>query len=170
MEQNRSWYRWAGIAALAALIGLGFLVVPAAARAAVRVSVGINAPPFNIAFSSRPAVVVVPGGSVGYANDFDDADVYCVGPWWYAFRAGFWYRSRGWRGPWAAVEFGRVPRALIGVGPSYYRYHHVPAAEWRRNHNWDDRTWKTVWREDRREARGNRRQAREDRREARRDR
>jgi hypothetical protein len=168
MEQHRNRCRWAALAALAVVVLPGLIVAPAAARAAVRVNVNLGAPPpFGPGFSREPRVVVVPGANCTFVPDFRDADVYCAGPWWYAYREGYWYRARGWRGPWVYVDVGYVPRTVFHTGPGYRHYRHMAASEWRREHGWENRERRGERREDRRDRREDRR---EERREDRRDR
>jgi hypothetical protein len=168
MKATTRWIAWAGVAALFALCILGFLVAPASAavRVGVNVSVG-DAPPCGIVFDREPGLVVVPGEDYRYVGDFEDADVYFAGSFWYAWRDGYWYRSHGWRGPWVCVELGRVPRRLVSVGSGYRHYRHVTPGEWRREHGQPGRERVREIREERREDR--RENRREERRENRRE-
>lgn len=154
--------RPSGFAKAAFLLCLGMMLMPAAAGAVVRVSVDVNAPPARILFQSEPGRVGIAGTQAYFVGDYDDADVYCAGPWWYAYRSGYWYRSRGWRGPWACISLNFVPREVIHVGPRYRHYRHVSAGEWRENHGWRGREWRDDRRDDRRHARETWREARRD--------
>ncbi|MBI5836090.1 MAG: hypothetical protein HZB25_02485 [Candidatus Eisenbacteria bacterium] len=128
----------------------------------VRVSVDVNAPPARILFQSEPRRSGIAGTGIYFVGDYDDADVYCAGPWWYAYREGYWYRSRGWRGPWACINVNVIPREVIQVGPRYRHYRHVSASQWRENHGWRGREWRDHRRDDRRHAREDWREARRD--------
>ncbi len=163
----RAWLDSAGLFILASLIGFGFLALPASAGAAVRVAVDINAPPARILFDSEPQRLCIPGTRVYYVGGYDDADVYCFGPWWYAYRGGYWYRSNRWDGPWSGVVYRSVPREVVYVGPRYRHFAHVTPAEWRRQNGWRDREWREARKDERRDMREERK---EQRREARRER
>jgi hypothetical protein len=111
------------LALLALVVGLA----PAAlAETHVNVSIGIgNAPPPPVVVvREQPHVVLVPGNAVYVVHDDRwDYDCFRYGVYWYAYRGGFWYRARGWRGPYVAVVASRVPRAIMTVPVRHWRHH-----------------------------------------------
>jgi hypothetical protein len=114
---NRA-YRILGVAAI-----FGTLLSARASFAEVDVHIGLNIPPPpSIVFRHEPPVVVVPQTDVYYVPEASGYDMYRYGSWWYVNRDGYWYRSRTYNGPFAVVEYNRLPRAIVGV-PKHYRHH-----------------------------------------------
>jgi hypothetical protein len=113
------------IAAIGAMI-LG--TTPSAqAKVDVHVGIGIPAPP-AVVFESEPPVVLVPGTQVYYLAN-PDYDLYRYGGYYYVNRDGYWYRSRGYRGPFAHVEYDRVPRQIVVV-PENFHHYPVHPSDW----------------------------------------
>ncbi len=145
------------------LMGIGFLVLflavsSAQSYAGVNIGIGINIPAFR--FAAPPEMVVIPGTYVYYAPGAD-VDILFYQGFWYRPYEGRWYRARAYNGPWAFVESGRVPGALIGL-PHDYRHGYaeqrrIPYRDFNRNwKRWEkDRYWEKDerWREGRRHER-----------------
>jgi hypothetical protein len=107
-----------------AAIGLMLIGAPRIASAAdVHVSIGIPAPP-AVVFHTEPEVTVVPHSRVYYVPSATDYDMYRYGGYWYVNRGGYWYRSTAYDGPFAYVEYNRLPHQIVVV-PSHYRHHPV---------------------------------------------
>ncbi len=117
--------------AIAAVISAAFGFV-AGARADVSVHIDIShAPPApRIAFHAEPHMVYEPEDRVYVVDDpgEGDADCFHYGPYWYAFSAGYWYRSRTWHGSFIVVSPGEVPVAIYHVPRGRWRHHPVYTA------------------------------------------
>lgn len=109
---------------LAALAGC-LAASTALAETSVSVNIGIGAPPPPVVVvRQEPRVVLVPGSTVYVVEDSRwDYDCFRYGVYWYAYRDGFWYRARAWRGPFVAVRAVAVPRAIISVPPQRWKHH-----------------------------------------------
>jgi len=112
--------------------------------AGVSVGIGINLPVFS--FAGPPELVVIPGT---YAYTVPDAgvDIIFYHDYWYRPFEGRWYRSRGYNGPWAFIDRGRVPGFFLTLPPDY-RHHHagyerIPYGQFKKNwRGWErDRHW-----------------------------
>jgi hypothetical protein len=104
----------------ASLIALAF-ARPGFAEVDVHVNIGVPPPP-AVVFDREPQVVLVPSTQVYYLPGAADYDMYRFGPFWYINRDGYWYRARGFRGPFRPVAYVRVPRQIV-VLPVEYRHH-----------------------------------------------
>ena len=90
----------------------------------VRIGIGTPPPPPVVVVREEPRLVFVPGSSVYVVSDRRwDYDTFRYGVYWYAYRGGFWYRSRTWRGPYAVLASSRVPRAIINVPTRHWKHH-----------------------------------------------
>ncbi|RJQ67532.1 MAG: hypothetical protein C4519_23995 [Desulfobacteraceae bacterium] len=122
--------------AFALLTSPGFRA-PAMGDAQVQVTIGVPLPPLII--PAPPPLLPIPGAYVYYPPDVD-VDIFFHHDNWYRPHAGKWYRAKHHNGPWNIIHDGHVPRALIGISPSYrsvaHHYEKVPYHEVRRNH-WD---------------------------------
>jgi hypothetical protein len=135
---------------LLASVGVLTLAAPSAATAQIyaSTSVQVGLSPIKIGQPAvlPPLVVVQPGVQV--VQDLDE-EVFFVGDYYWARRAGAWYRTRDHRAYWAPVEPRWVPVALGRIPAGYYRYWHAgyphhdwrhPRAHWRHAHgrqnNW----------------------------------
>ena len=97
----------------------------AATSVDVRIGIGTPPPPPVVVVREEPHVVFVPGSSVYVVEDrhWGDYDTFRYGVYWYSYNGGFWYRSRGWRGPYVVLAANRVPRAIINVPQSHWKHH-----------------------------------------------
>lgn len=85
-------------------------------------------PPPRFAYHRHPHVYIVPDTRVYYVDQPDfDYDVFEYGPYWYACRDGYWYRSPGYDGPFRVVDVRYVPRPILGVPREHWRHR-----EWER--------------------------------------
>ena len=90
----------------------------------VRIGIGTPPPPPVVVVREEPRLVFVPGASVYVVSDRRwDYDTFRYGVYWYAYRGGFWYRARSWRGPYVTLASSRVPRAIINVPTKHWRHH-----------------------------------------------
>ena len=150
--RKRIW-RVLGLAIL-----LGVLIAPGGtkdATAGVHVGISIGLPP-PFVIQAPPPVVVIPGTYV-YLVPGVDVDILFYHGYWYRPYEGRWYRASSYNGPWAYLEIGRVPRALITLPPDYRRvppgYRRIPHGEmrenwgrWEHERHWDhDRDWRAGW-------------------------
>ena len=108
---------------LGAFLGVLLLSVGAEARVNVDVHIGIPAPPV-VAFPAPPQEVIVPDTQVYYVPEATDYDMYRVGPYYYVNRDGYWYRAHHYGGPFAVVQYSRVPHDLLVLPDGFH--HHPP--------------------------------------------
>ncbi len=87
----------------------------------IGISIGVPPPPV-IVFQSPPDVVVIPRTRVYYVPTVAEYDMYQLGVYWYINQNGYWYRARGYRGPFEVIAHRHVPREIIVV-PAEYRHH-----------------------------------------------
>jgi len=111
------------------LLALG-LIVPGIASASgslgVTLTIGNAPPPPVIVIREQPRCVVVAGSSVYVvADDEDDIpyDMFRYGVFWYVYNDNYWYRARGYRGPFTVVDARYVPRAIISVPARHWKHH-----------------------------------------------
>lgn len=76
----------------------------------------------------EPRMSIIPGTSVYYLREEADYDLYRYGNSWYMVDDGIWYRATSWRGPFARIAAGSVPRAVFEI-PSGYRKTWVPTID-----------------------------------------
>lgn len=102
---------------------------PALAGATVDIGVRIGSapPPPVVVFESRPRFAYVPAQHV-YVIDDDDFgyDMFRYGSYYYVYNDGWWYRARGYRGPFVAVQTRLVPRAIFAVSDRHYKWRDHP--------------------------------------------
>jgi hypothetical protein len=115
---------------MAALASLAFVAAPspALARTSFGISVNIGDPyrGASFRFRSAPDLVLIPGTRVYFADNYDDyygCDVYRYGSWWYLVDDGYWYRSRGYSGPFYAIDDDYVPSVFFAFYDVPVRYH-----------------------------------------------
>ena len=152
---------------LLAFLGAMLLVPPGFvgnSSAGVNVNIGIGLPvapavvypaPPPVVVEAPPEMEVIPGTYVYYAPGVNVDLFFYHGFWWRPYE-GRWYRSRGYRGPWAFIPVRRVPRPVFALPPGWRErpgYERVPYGEfrgnwrrWERERHWDrdedhDRGW-----------------------------
>jgi hypothetical protein len=111
-----------------------------ASHSDARVNVGININISGFTFAAPPVMAIVPGTYVYFAPDAG-IDILFYGGYWYRPYQGYWFRARGYDGPWYRISRGGVPAAIIGLLPDYrHVYREYPRRSYREfNSNW--RTW-----------------------------
>ncbi|MGH7741370.1 MAG: hypothetical protein ACRENS_05040 [Candidatus Eiseniibacteriota bacterium] len=62
------------------------------------------------------------------ADEAHDYDMFRLGGTFYVYNAGYWYRSRSYRGRFVAIEERRVPKNIFRVDEREYRWRHRPMA------------------------------------------
>jgi hypothetical protein len=92
----------------------------------VRVNIGLGLP---LALSSPPPLVVVPGTSVYYAPDVAANFFFYKGHYYTAVN-GAWSMAPSYNGPWAVIQIGQVPSAVLGVPVEYYK---IPPGQLKRH-------------------------------------
>jgi hypothetical protein len=125
------------------------------------VSVGITIVPPAVVIPAPPAVMVIPGTYVYFIPDVE-ADMLFYGGWWYRPYRGYWYRARGYNGPWVHVGVSRVPSVVINVPP---HFRNVPPGHTRIPYGQLKKNWRTWERErhwDRGRERGREREIRKE--------
>jgi len=114
------------------------LVAPASASTRTyfgfHVGIGDAPPPPVVYFRSQPRFVFVPNSDVYIVRSSYDYDIFRYGPYYYACDNGYWYRARGYRGPFRVIDVRHVPRSVFLV----------PEGHWK--HHWRD--GRTAWRDD----------------------
>ena len=103
------------------------------ASADVQINANIQSGHTGIYFSNQPDVVIVPGTRV-YYYEAPSYDVFRYGNAWYVDRAGVWYRSSSYRGPFVQVSYTRVPRQVIVVPADYHRHDNGLHKGWYKHH------------------------------------
>lgn len=95
------------------------------AEAGVMLNVGVHVgdppPPPAYVFDDEPEVILVPSTRVYYVPE-QEFDLYRYGRYWYINRGGWWYRAAGYRGPFAYIDYDRVPSSVLRVPPKYHRH------------------------------------------------
>ncbi len=122
-------------ALIVALLGLVLVSSSGPAEAQVHVDIGIHlpAPPRLVVVPQIPAVQYVPAAP---------ANLFFYDRQYWAFTSGIWYVSRGYNGPWIAVDPRFVPRPILLVP---VRYYHVPPGHWRKWANDHPPRWHDEW-------------------------
>ncbi len=110
--------------------------------AGVNVGIGVNIQLPSVMLPGPPEVVVIPGTYVYFVPDIHE-NIFFYHGYWYRPYEEYWYRSKGYNGPWVYIRPAKVPSALINL-PRNYRhlppgYKHIPHRELKKN--W--RTWET---------------------------
>jgi hypothetical protein len=104
---------------------LAALALPAPARAGVSLDVGLHVgnppPPPVFVFEDEPAVVLIPQTRVYYVPG-PSFDLFRYGRYWYINNGGWWYRSYHYRGPFAYVQYEKVPTTILRVPAKYHRH------------------------------------------------
>jgi len=115
--------------ACAAMLSLA-LAAPVSANTSVSIGVQIgNAPPPPVVvYREEPHWVAVPHQRVCVVDDDGlGYDYFRYAGSFYIFNHGCWYRGRGYRGPFLAIEASSVPRVFYSIGDRDYHWHHRPA-------------------------------------------
>jgi len=105
---------------------------PAQAKTYYGFTVGVtNAAPPAIRMVREPRMVLVNDAMVYVAQDEGlrcNGDLFRYGQYWFVYANGWWYRARSHRGPYAAIDVKRVPRAIIGVPRGWWKHHPMAVA------------------------------------------
>jgi hypothetical protein len=92
----------------------------ASVSADVNIHVGSRPAPV-VVFDREPDVVLIPRSRVYFVGGLD-YDLFRYGSYWYINDGGYWYRSRGYRGPFRAIAYDRIPRQIVVVPARYHRH------------------------------------------------
>jgi hypothetical protein len=109
------------VSALAAALLLGTLAPTSAANVNIGVSIGSAPPPPVFVFEDEPEVILVPRSRVYYVGH-SDFDLFRYGRYWYINRGGWWYRARSYSGPFAYLEYAKIPVEIVRVPGKYHRH------------------------------------------------
>jgi hypothetical protein len=116
------------------VVGLA-LAIPAFAEThtyfGFTVGVASAPPPPVLVYQSPPPVVLVPNSQVYVVSGPYGDDEFRYGGYYYVSSNGYWYRSHGYRGPFAVVDVRSVPRPIFDVPPGRWK-HHWKHAGWDR--------------------------------------
>ena len=112
--------RWTVRAGLMLALFLGSLRAATGGDVDINVNIG-GPPPPRVFFDREPSFVVIPDSRVRRLRDYE-YDFYRYDDDYYLNRDGYWYRAKSWRGPFVALPFERLPRAIV-VLPGEYRRH-----------------------------------------------
>lgn len=137
------------------LAGICAVLLPVAAHSEVNVNVNIGPPAIVVA--EPPEMVVIPRTMVYFAPGVSVDLFFCQG-WWWTQNDGRWFRSRAYRGPWAAIGPRYVPVEVVRV-PRDYRVaygheHHIPYGQLKKHYHdrdYDRRSHRGDWKEEKRE-------------------
>jgi hypothetical protein len=98
-----------------------------AARTYFGFEIGIASapPPPRVYFRDQPDVIFVPSSRVYVVrNDYQyGVDMFRFGAYWYVTRDGYWYRARGYRGPFRVIDVRHVPRPIFYVPAQHWKHH-----------------------------------------------
>jgi hypothetical protein len=90
----------------------------AGAEIRVGFGIGIDLPLFT--FTTRPALVPVPGSYAYYVPGIEEEILYCQGHWYRPW-GNRWHRAVSYNGPWISIGPRYLPGALLRL-PSDYRH------------------------------------------------
>ncbi len=112
-------------AAVAAVLAVPLTGTPARADVDVRIDIGNAPPPPDFAFVARPHERIYPGERIYVVDDprVGDADCFRYHGWYWVFRDGYWYRSRGWHGRFVVVHPRYVPSEFYRMPPERWKHH-----------------------------------------------
>ena len=121
------------------MVSLGYM---SESTARVNVGIGVNIQLPQVMLPGPPEVVVIPGTYVYFVPDIHE-NIFFYRGYWYRPYEEYWYRSKGYNGPWGYIRPAKVPSALINL-PQNYRhvpkgYKNIPHRELKKN--W--RTWES---------------------------
>ena len=80
-------------------------------------------PPPRVVYYEEPDVVLIPRTRVYVVEDDYGYDMFRYGRYWYVMDDGYWYRSRGYDGPYRVIDVRYVPRPVFYV-PARHWHHH----------------------------------------------
>lgn len=114
-----------------ALLGLA-LATPALAETQTyfgfHIGIGNAPPPPRVVFYDEPEVVYVRSAGVYVVDSRYDYDIFRYGGYYYTCHDGYWYRARGYRGPFRAIDVRHVPRRVFSVPERHWKRH------WKHSH------------------------------------
>jgi hypothetical protein len=87
----------------------------------VSVNINLGPPPPPIVVAAPPPLIVVPGVPVVQYAPALPVDVFFHDRRWYYPHGGYWYVGPSYKGPWAPIGFGKLPRAIVAVPVKYYK-------------------------------------------------
>ncbi|HET9328252.1 MAG TPA: hypothetical protein VFQ05_15905 [Candidatus Eisenbacteria bacterium] len=122
MIKTRMVKRWT---AIALMLGFAVAMAPQAGAATYYgFTVGVNnAPPApRVVLGTRPDLVAIPGTLV-YAVDNTDYDVFRYNGRYYLYNDGYWYRSSRTSGPYMVVDVRSVPQPILRVPSKSWKSH-----------------------------------------------
>ena len=102
-------------------------------------------PPPRVVYREPPRFAYIPEQRVYVVDDDDcDYDYFRYGTFFYIYENGYWYRSRSYRGPFAAIRADYVPRPIFYVSDNRYHWRQHPRwmppgqakKAWREDHGW----------------------------------
>ena len=93
-------------------------------RTSFNLSISNAPPPPVVVVREEPSLLLVPGSTVYVVNDRRVGyDSFRYGTYWYVYNDGYWYRARGYRGPFGVIETRYVPAAIIRVPAKHWKHH-----------------------------------------------
>jgi hypothetical protein len=120
------------------LVSPGLLLVAAiatfgcgAAGSSATLQVRSAPPPPALQFGADPQFTFLSDLQVyAIADEGFGYDMFSSAGTYYLYGGGAWYRADAARGPYVAIETGRVPRSIFSVSDKQYRWRSHPAG-WR---------------------------------------
>lgn len=100
------------------------LAASASAETRIQVNIGNAPPPPMVVFQEPPPQVWMPEARVYVVGGAGfPYDCFRVGPYFYLYDDGWWYRSRRYDGPYVVIEQRRVPASVWRVPAARWRHH-----------------------------------------------
>ena len=111
--------------ATAILAGVLCTHAPARADVDVYIDIGSAPPAPHFVLHVRPHERFYPGERIYVVDDpaFGDYDCFRYGGYYWVFRDGYWYRSRGWRGRFSVIHPRYVPAVFYQLPPTHWKHH-----------------------------------------------
>jgi len=120
----------------ALLMSLG-LTYPCRVNAGLNVNINIGPPPVYV-IPAPPEVVVIPRTYVYYVPNIE-VDIIFYHGYWYRPHKEYWYRSRGYNGPWVYIVREKIPVVILNLPPDY---RHIPPGHTRIPYGQLKKEWK----------------------------
>jgi len=118
------------VAGVLAVLGAGLMPAEPSRAADVHIGIDIGTPPPPpIVLAEPPRLALVPRLPVYYAPSLPYNFFYYDGRY-FTYDDGGWSWAVSSRGPWIAIELGRVPQPILSVPVAYYK---APPGHWKKH-------------------------------------
>ena len=106
------------------MAGLAIGLATGTSTAGTSIGVGVilaeAPPPPVIVVREEPRLLLVSGVYVVDDRRID-YDTFRYGGAWFVYHRGYWYRARGYRGPFVAIHANHVPAAIVRVPARHWK-------------------------------------------------